>query len=1021
MLTSHSLRTSAICIATAAVCLVATASASALTMSTPTDGAAYNTNDTVWRGAADPNFSISIRTIVHNPLTPGLENILWGASPLTFGLQIGYNDVNLQVGGPTNNPAFPNRSYDYTGQTITPLSDDWEYTGFPPSGGYLGGWPDGHYAARANYYGDDGPEYVVARYDIDTKVPETVLDTTPPAFDNDATPSTFTFHADDPAPSSGVSFECRIDAGAWAPCVSGAPISTPEGNRTFAVRAKDKAGNTDPTPETYAWMVDTTPPVVTITTPPNRVHYTLRQPVTAVYDCNDPLSGGPPPVASGLVAPCSAPPVDTTRLGTRTFSVTATDRAGNSTTTTHAYVVDPPRYEDAVLDKHPLAYYPLNDPVGSDVMADRSGRGHDGEFKNGIALRRDPAIACHRRPTRPAACDRHDDPQGWAAFFPARDGYGFANGITAPQSAYSLEAWVKPADGADMSVVGQGGGGQLFITGRRLALRQTQDTVIAPGPNLPIGAWSHVAGTWDGHTTRLFVNGVQVASSTSANKPPSGSATLYVGYGDQAPWFHGDLDEVAYYDSALTPDDVFDHHAIGTVRDEPSPGPGPLNTARPTIDIATPADDGQYAPAKLPVTDFTCDDPDGPADVAGCTATVDGTPIGKGVPIAGAPGEHVFTVTAVDLAGNTFTRTHHYWVAPFSSIIGWDHPVAYYRLGDDTGAVMADASGNGRNGEYKNDQESGPVGIAGDGDHARRFYGAGGYGYVNGITAPRHQATIEAWIRADDGRDQSIAGHGDAGELLIQGGHFVFRHMDQRVSTSIGVTPGQWTQVVGVWDGVDLKIYVDGILRGTQEATRRPSSASTFYVGYGELAPWFKGAIDEVAYYDTALTPGRVFQHWLADPPPETVTAVTTPSAPTTTTSPATTDPGTPAATPPITAAPSGGGSTDTPSLPTAPRFAITAVKASSSRLAVSVTLPGAGRVAIVSTTRAGGRTITYRSGSTRVAADTRTITLSPTAAARRALKKARSLRVSLRLTYTPTGGKASTVTRSVTVKGGRR
>ena len=41
------------------------------------------------------------------------------------------------------------RDSDYTGQTITPLSDDWEYTGFPPSGGYLGGWPDGHYAARA--------------------------------------------------------------------------------------------------------------------------------------------------------------------------------------------------------------------------------------------------------------------------------------------------------------------------------------------------------------------------------------------------------------------------------------------------------------------------------------------------------------------------------------------------------------------------------------------------------------------------------------------------------------------------------------------------------------------------------------------------------------------------------------------------------------------------------------------------------------------------------------------------------
>ena len=96
-------------------------------------------------------------------------------------------------------------------------------------------------------------------------------------------------------------------------------------------------------------------------------------------------------------------------------------------------------------------------------------------------------------------------------------------------------------------------------------------------------------------------------------------------------------------------------------------------------------------------------------------------------------------------------------------------------------------------------------------------------------------------------------------------------------------------------------------------------------------------------------------------------------------------------------------------------------MKATSSKLAVSVTLPDAGRVAIVSTTRTRGRTITYRSGSTKVAADTRTITLTATAAARRALKQARSLKVALRMTYTPTGGKSVTASRTVTVTGGRR
>jgi hypothetical protein len=260
---------------------------------------------------------------------------------------------------------------------------------------------------------------------------------------------------------------------------------------------------------------------------------------------------------------------------------------------------------------------------------------------------------------------------------------------------------------------------------------------------------------------------------------------------------------------------------------------------------------------------------------------------------------------------------------------------------------MVDASANGRNGQYRNDQDSGPVGIAGDGDHARRFFGANGYGFANGIAAPRFQATIEAWVNPDDARDQSIAGHDDAGELLIRSGRFAFRHMDQTVTASVGPTPGTWSQVVGVWDGVELQIYVDGALRGSIEATKRPSSASTFYVGYGELAPWFKGAIDEVAYYDVALTPARVYQHWIADPPPDAAPAGdpqppaaggsgggggfggggggggTASKAPAATPPAATTDtPGTPAATPIPTASSPAAPASASPSRPVDKRLA---------------------------------------------------------------------------------------------------
>ena len=54
----------------------------------------------------------------------------------------------------------------------------------------------------------------------------------------------------------------------------------------------------------------------------------------------------------------------------------------------------------------------------------------------------------------------------------------------------------------------------------------------------------------------------------------------------------------------------------------------------------------------------------------------------------------------------------------------------------------------------------------------------------------------------------------------------------------------------------------------------RPSTSA-----YGEIKPWFDGRIDEVAYYATALNANRVYQHFLADPPPPMAPAPAAPVA----------------------------------------------------------------------------------------------------------------------------------------------
>ena len=71
-------------------------------------------------------------------------------------------------------------------------------------------------------------------------------------------PQGFTFTGvDDITAPASLTFECRIDGGAYAPCTSPTTLNgLTAASHTFDVRAKDAAGNLDPTPATYTWTVN---------------------------------------------------------------------------------------------------------------------------------------------------------------------------------------------------------------------------------------------------------------------------------------------------------------------------------------------------------------------------------------------------------------------------------------------------------------------------------------------------------------------------------------------------------------------------------------------------------------------------------------------------------------------------------------------------------------------------------------------------------------------------------------------
>jgi hypothetical protein len=99
---------------------------------------------------------------------------------------------------------------------------------------------------------------VTYSWTIDTVAPVTTIATHPTSPSPSPT-GTFTFTNSE----SSVTYECKLDGGAWAPCNASVPTSatytTPplgDGTHTLTVRSTDQAGNVEQTPPSSTWTID---------------------------------------------------------------------------------------------------------------------------------------------------------------------------------------------------------------------------------------------------------------------------------------------------------------------------------------------------------------------------------------------------------------------------------------------------------------------------------------------------------------------------------------------------------------------------------------------------------------------------------------------------------------------------------------------------------------------------------------------------------------------------------------------
>ena len=110
------------------------------------------------------------------------------------------------------------------------------------------------FAVRAKDTNGTDPSPATRSWRVDLTPPDTTITSGPNGTVSSRT-ATFAFAANEPVGS----FTCHLDAQPWGPCTSPQSYAgLDDGPHTFEVAATDQAGNSDATPATRSWNVDTT-------------------------------------------------------------------------------------------------------------------------------------------------------------------------------------------------------------------------------------------------------------------------------------------------------------------------------------------------------------------------------------------------------------------------------------------------------------------------------------------------------------------------------------------------------------------------------------------------------------------------------------------------------------------------------------------------------------------------------------------------------------------------------------------
>jgi hypothetical protein len=227
-----------------------------------------------------------------------------------------------------------------------------------------------------------------------------------------------------------------------------------------------------------------------------------------------------------------------------------------------------------------------------------------------------------------------------------------------------------------------------------------------------------------------------------------------------------------------------------------------------------------------------------------------------------------------------------------------DNPIVYWRLGESVGTTAVDASGNGHTGTYVEDSgsidyaQTGP--LFGDTDTAIKLAGLSTDDpYVEAAASTDFDTanlTIECFLKKTAVEDSNFCHFAQVGGSSFTTWRWVtclrrttinepFQIRSSLDTTgaittagSTGFTDLLWRHVAVTYDGTDWRFYLDGALFDTvsgagAHALSTGVTNQVFRVGaLGDPSSGdrWRGWIDEVALYGTALSGARIAAHYAA-------------------------------------------------------------------------------------------------------------------------------------------------------------